>query len=336
MRDALVSAGYPQADAGCGFSGDPDSFAEPLVNADALNVGGSGNPCGSTLVPTDAPPSVRITAPTEGTTVSGTSVAVSATASDDTAVDQVEFFVDGVGIGLGSNTEGSWSIDWYLTGVADGAHTLTATATDTANQTASDSISVTVDNVNDPPKATFTFACSGLTCQFDGSSSTDDRGIAVYAWNFGDGATASGQTATHTFAAAGGYTVALTVTDGGGLTGGDSKLVTVTAAPATLHVADLSGFATSLGNTWTATITITVVDALGKPVSDATVTGSWSQGTLASGSCPTNSAGQCSVTSGSIAKRQGSVTFSVTGITHATLSYDKAANVETSITVAKP
>ena len=68
----------------------------------------------------------------------------------------------------------------------------------------------TVDN---PPHASFTWTCEGLTCDFDGSGSTDDHGITSWAWDFGDGSTGSGETTSHTYAAAGTYTVKLTVTD---------------------------------------------------------------------------------------------------------------------------
>jgi len=90
-------------------------------------------------------PSVTITNPGNGDTVSGM-VTVTADASDDDGVTQVEFFVDGSIIGTDSDGSDGWSTSWDTTSVADGSHMVTATATDTAGQTASDSISVTVDN----------------------------------------------------------------------------------------------------------------------------------------------------------------------------------------------
>ena len=65
------------------------------------------------------------------------------------------------------------------------------------------------------------------------STSTDADGtIAAYAWNFGDGTTrGTGANPSHTYAAAGTYTVTLTVTDDDGATGAVSHDVTVTAAP---------------------------------------------------------------------------------------------------------
>ncbi len=81
---------------------------------------------------------------------------------------------------------------------------------------------------NQPPVASFTATTSGLTASFNASGSSDSDGsIASYAWNFGDGATGSGVTQSHTYAAMGTYNVTLTVTDNGGLTASKSSSVTV-------------------------------------------------------------------------------------------------------------
>ena len=82
--------------------------------------------------------------------------------------------------------------------------------------------------VNSAPTASFTFSCNGLVCNFDGSGSTDSDGtISSYAWTFGDGGTGSGKTASHTYNTASTYSVTLTVTDNGGLTGISTHNVTV-------------------------------------------------------------------------------------------------------------
>lgn len=91
------------------------------------------------------PPSVSITAPTGGQTVSGT-IAVSATASDNVGVAGVQFKLDGADLGT-EDTTSPYSITWNTTTVSDGSHTLTTTARDAAgNQTTSNLVNVTISN----------------------------------------------------------------------------------------------------------------------------------------------------------------------------------------------
>ena len=64
------------------------------------------------------------------------------------------------------------------------------------------------------PTASFTATASALTASVDGTASTDPDGtITGHAWEFGDGGTATGATAQHTYATAGTYTIRLTVGD---------------------------------------------------------------------------------------------------------------------------
>ena len=82
---------------------------------------------------------------------------------------------------------------------------------------------------NVAPTAAFTSSCSGLTCSFSNGSSDGDGTIAARSWNFGDGATSTSNSPSRTYAAAGTYTVRLTVTDDDGATGTTTRSVTVTA-----------------------------------------------------------------------------------------------------------
>lgn len=75
-------------------------------------------------------PTVSLTAPANGASVSGT-VAVSATASDDIGVDRVEFLLDGTL--LGSDASAPYSISWNSTTASTGNHTLQARAFDLAD-----------------------------------------------------------------------------------------------------------------------------------------------------------------------------------------------------------
>jgi serine protease len=81
---------------------------------------------------------------------------------------------------------------------------------------------------DDPPTASFTFSCSGLTCLFNGTGSTDDNGISTYSWNFGDGTSGQGATVSHNFTA-GTYNVTLTVTDTASQTDSETRQVVVSS-----------------------------------------------------------------------------------------------------------
>jgi serine protease len=74
--------------------------------------------------------------------------------------------------------------------------------------------------------AAFSYSCKGgSTCNFDGSSSS----LATsWNWTFGDGDPATGAMTSHTYAAAGDYTVTLQVGDGSGGTSSTSQTVSCT------------------------------------------------------------------------------------------------------------
>jgi PKD repeat protein len=81
------------------------------------------------------------------------------------------------------------------------------------------------------PTAAFTVSpttgTTTTTFQFNGADSSPLGNITDFAWDFGDGASAHGQTASHQYAAAGTYTVRLTVTDSSGRVATKSQTVTV-------------------------------------------------------------------------------------------------------------
>jgi hypothetical protein len=106
---------------------------------------GTGDNCGG-IVDTTAP-TVSVTSPSAGATVSGSSVALSANASDaGSGVAGVQFKVDGTNVGA-EDTTSPYSVTWNSTSVSDGGHTVTAVARDVAgNTTTSSSVSVTVNN----------------------------------------------------------------------------------------------------------------------------------------------------------------------------------------------
>jgi|GEM_PF-705754 len=201
--------------------------------------------------------------------------------------------------------------------------------------------------VNQPPVASFAYSCAGLTCEFDGSGSSDPDGTIVgYAWDFGDGASGGNQVTSHTYAAAGTYNVTLTVTDEDGAEGSQTKSVTAgETAAGVMHVADLDGSGLTVNRTkWKAQIVVTVVDGESNPVPGATVAGSFSgDGFSKNVTGVTDSSGQCTLSSGNINLSVASVTLAVTNVTLTGWTYDPTANADpdgdsdgTSIDVARP
>lgn len=191
---------------------------------------------------------------------------------------------------------------------------------------------------NQPPTASFTSSCTYLACTFNGGGSSDTDGtIASYAWTFGADGSGSGVQPSHTFSAGGTHNVSLLVTDNGGATGSVTQPVTVSAPPpaGTVSIGTLVPSASSRKTGWTATVTITVVDASTPPapVSGATVTGTWSTGS--SSTCTTGSSGTCTV-SLNVPQKTTSVSWTVGGITHATRVYDPTRNAQSIVTLTKP
>jgi PKD repeat protein len=125
---------------------------------------------------------------------------------------------------------------------------------------------------NTAPTASFTatppVGVAPLAVAFDASASFDTGGsISAYAWDFGDGGTATGVTANHTFTTDGTYTVTLTVTDNGGLTASTTRVVT--AGAVNVPPVAVAGSSTSSG---TAPLSVTF-SSLGSSDADGSIVG---------------------------------------------------------------
>jgi hypothetical protein len=115
------------------WTNDPDGIAEPLVNALAAVQEPDLDP----------DPSIDITSPANGATVSGV-VDIAVDATDNDAVVTVDFYVNGILHATDSDGSDGWSTQWDTEELADGLYTLTATAIDTIGQSGTDSVSVSV------------------------------------------------------------------------------------------------------------------------------------------------------------------------------------------------
>ena len=86
----------------------------------------------------NTPPTVIITAPTNGATVSGTTTISVSVSDEDTIVPDI--YIDGAYVTT------AYTYSWDTTAYADGSHTVYAEATDTGGLTGDDTNTVTVDN----------------------------------------------------------------------------------------------------------------------------------------------------------------------------------------------
>lgn len=118
---------------------------------------------------------------------------------------------------------------------APGNYSIHLTVTDPAGDSSSAQKTITVTEeqpVDTPPVAAFTVSESAPQAEqalvFNAATSTTGGSPLSYQWNFGDGQTGTGVTATHRYTGAGTYNATLTVTNQSGLTDSISQTITVT------------------------------------------------------------------------------------------------------------
>ena len=218
------------------------------------------------------PPTVSISAPLGGATVSNT-VTVSAAAADNVGVVGVQFKLDGANLGA-EDLVAPYSVSWNTTTVPNGAHTLKASARDAAgNATTSASISVIVANADaTPPTVAITAPTSNPTFSTSttpltlGGTASDNVGVTQVTWvnSAGGSGTATGTTswtASGIVLQPGANGLTVTATDAAGNTATDALTVTLsdTTPPAVSITAPAAG-ATVTG---TITVSATATDNVG-------------------------------------------------------------------------
>jgi Tol biopolymer transport system component len=114
---------------------------------------------------------------------------------------------------------------------ATGTYTASLSVTDSGGRESTPR-QQTLTVVNALPVASFTITCTGLTCAYDASASSDSDGtIDWFSWSFGDGSYLRARVGSYTYAAAGSYTVTLTVADVANQTSTASQTVKVVVPP---------------------------------------------------------------------------------------------------------
>ena len=117
-----------------------------LVRADHSKIAAPmPHPVAFTVVLPDVTnPSVLLTSPASGATVSGT-VLLQADASDNVGVAGVQFLRDGINIGA-EDTVAPYAVSWNTTTLVNGTYGITARARDAAGNVATHSVDVSVTN----------------------------------------------------------------------------------------------------------------------------------------------------------------------------------------------
>lgn len=111
---------------------------------------------------------------------------------------------------------------------ANGSYIVKLTVSDGTDSDTTDPQTIIVGNI--APVASFTYAATNMTVNFT-DASTDANGdvtITTWLWDFGDNTPSNNETnPSYTYAAAGNYTVILTVTDMYGLTDNSTEIITI-------------------------------------------------------------------------------------------------------------
>lgn len=141
---------------------------------------------------------------------------------------------------------------------AAGTYSVSLKVTDNGGLSTTTTKSVTVSATNTAPVANYSFTTSGLTATFTDTSTDVGGSIASRSWTFGDGTTSTLANPVKTYAAAGTYSVVLTVTDNGGLPNTVAKSVTVSSTGGAFFQ-NLTDYAINDNSTVDSPITVTGV-----------------------------------------------------------------------------
>ncbi len=130
---------------------------------DAVATDSNGNTVTSAIInvtAADLPPSITLTNPAAGSALlGGSSVTLGASATDDSAVTNVSFYVDGNLVG--SSTTNPYSATWNVTSL--GAHAVTAVATDNIGQSTTSAVVNVTGVLNFNAYEPFNYATGTLT-----------------------------------------------------------------------------------------------------------------------------------------------------------------------------
>jgi len=249
----------PTSTNGLVYTGAFSLGATATVKYRALDNAGNTEAAKSRLIQIDTtPPTVHLDAPSDGMTVSGETT-LSASASDDVAVDHVDFLVDGSRIATASTSP--YSVTWDSSTVPAGPHTISARAVDTAgNSGTSNSVPVIVANADTTPPVS-SIRCNGGSCAgwftaavsvtLTATDDSDGSGVAtiVYTTDGSDPSLTNGTVYLDGFTVPSTTTVKFRAYDNGGNAEAvQSQLIQIDTTPPTVSLSTPSEGATVTGS----------------------------------------------------------------------------------------
>lgn len=240
------------------------SLGSPVTSTPAFDLNGSGETVNlGSLLPNNVPPTIGPFPTFSGT--EGTPVSFSATTTSQCPITSYVWnFSDGA-TAYGPTPQHTFNDGGVFSGQL--------TVTDETGLSATGNFSVDVaDAAPSVYAGPDTTAAWGRPVSFNGqavAAGSDDQSTLQYTWSYGDGSPSAsgGPNAVHSYAAPGNYTAQLTVCSEDGLCAFSTRQVNVTKRDTTTaYTGDTSGTYDTPG-----TLSASVVDAFGSPVSGATV-----------------------------------------------------------------
>ncbi len=229
---------FVDPEGGCGRAGGY------LLDADicaAFHIARFFGLTGAPITPSDrTPPTLSISSPQDRATLSGP-VNITATASDDEALDRVEFLINGTQIA--SLTAAPFSTTWDTSNLPNGDYNIRAVAFDQAGNSTPDSVTVTLQGGLDdttPPTVSITSPADGQQASTPvniTADASDDLSLRSLAIIIDDALVADLNAPPFAFswdasgAPPGPHTITARATDAAGNSADDTITITLTDAP---------------------------------------------------------------------------------------------------------
>ncbi|CAD6881022.1 hypothetical protein [Methylomonas albis] len=172
-----------------------------------------------------------------------------------------------------------------------------------------------------------------LTVNFSANNTIGNGNITGYQWSFGDNTSATGSNPAHTFTTVGSYTVKLLVTNQYQLTDTKTVQITVTAPPLPTMWVPTIGMTVVKATNVQAKMSVKLIDSNGKPVANATVTGTFSGSVSGTVTNKTDATGTVIQTATTTKMTGGSATYTLNSVTAAGYTYNPTKNVKSVVTM---